>query len=139
MRRRPPRSTLPYTLFPYPTLFRSLLLDGCQARQVERDRLCQGRQHRRGRRGADEPPRIGAHRGVESEGRRRKGGLGRTAHDRLGGGVGRVLPVCRWAACRRRGGRSEGRRGGKACVSTGRYRGWPYNDKKKQKLEESKQ
>ena len=37
-------------------------LDRRQARQIERDRLCQGRRHRRHRRGPDEPPRQRAHR-----------------------------------------------------------------------------
>ena len=37
-------------------------LDRRQARQVERHRLCQGRRHRRHRRGPDEPPRLRPHR-----------------------------------------------------------------------------
>ena len=37
-------------------------LDRRQARQVERDRLCEGRSHRRHRRRPDEPPRQRAHR-----------------------------------------------------------------------------
>ena len=36
-------------------------LDRRQARQVERNRLCEGRSHRRHRRGPDEPPRQRAH------------------------------------------------------------------------------
>ena len=42
-------------------------LAGLQARQVERDRLCQGRRHRRHRRRPDEPRRFGAHRRHEIE------------------------------------------------------------------------
>ena len=37
-----------------------LRLDGRQARQIERDRLCQGWRDRRDRRGPDEPPRFSA-------------------------------------------------------------------------------
>ena len=76
----------------------SLRLDGRQARQVERHRLCARRRHRRHRRRADEPAGIGPHRRVEGEGRRRQGRLGDPAHDRLGGGVGRVFPLRRWLA-----------------------------------------
>ena len=81
-----------------------LRMDGGQARQVERDRLCARRRDRRRRRGADEPAGIGTHRRVEGEGRRRPGGLGRAAHGRLGGGVGRVLPLRRRADGGSRGG-----------------------------------
>ena len=52
-------------------------------RQVERHRLCQGRQHRRHRRGADEPARFVAHRRDEGARCRHRGGLARTAHHRL--------------------------------------------------------
>jgi len=45
-----------------------------QARQVERDRLCEGRIDRRHRPGPDEPPRIRAHRRLEGKGCRRQAG-----------------------------------------------------------------
>ena len=83
-------------------------LDGGQARQVQRDRLRQGRFDRRRRRGADEPARERADRGVEGQGRRREGGLGRTPHDWFGGCLGRLLPLRRRPA---RGGRGGGDRG----------------------------
>ncbi len=79
-------------------------LEGCQARQVERDRLCQGWFDRRHRRRADEPPRIGAHRCLEGQGCGREGGLAGAAHDRLGGGFRCLLPVRRRPAGGGRGG-----------------------------------
>ena len=60
-------------------------LDRRQARQVECHRLCQGRGHRRGRRGPDEPPRQRAHRRASRQGGRRGQWLARGPHDRLGG------------------------------------------------------
>ena len=43
----------------------AVCFQGCQARQVERHRLRQGRSDGRHRRGPDEPRRLGAHRGAE--------------------------------------------------------------------------
>src|SRR3546814_16088374 len=42
MIRRPPRSTRPNTLFPYPTLFRSLRVKGSPERADEPDRMRRG-------------------------------------------------------------------------------------------------
>ena len=81
-------------------------LDRRQARQVERDRLCEGRRHRRHRRGPDEPPRQRAHRRGQGARSGRDQRLARTAHGRLGGRVGRLLPVRRRPA---RSGRSRAR------------------------------
>ena len=47
----------------------ALCLPGCQARQVERHRLCQGQRHRRHRRRADEPGRRRPHRRPQGTGR----------------------------------------------------------------------
>ena len=49
-------------------------LDGRQARQVERDRLRQGRRDRGHRRRPDEPPRLRAHRRLEGHGAAEKRG-----------------------------------------------------------------
>ena len=62
-----------------------------EARQVERHRLCQGGRHRRHRRRADEPRRLGPHGGMEGRaGDPRRGAEG-TADRRVGGGVRCVL------------------------------------------------
>ena len=84
-----------------------LRLDRRQACEVECDRLCQGRQHRRHRRRPDEPARIRAHRRMEGKGRRREGRLARTAHDRIGGCLRCVLPVRRRPARGGGGGRDR--------------------------------
>ena len=83
-------------------------LDGREARQIERDRLCEGRQYRRDRRGADEPAGIGADRGVEGEGRRGQGRVGHGAHHRVGGSIRCFLSLRRRLARRGRGGSDRG-------------------------------
>src|SRR3546814_19679968 len=141
MIRRPPRSTRTDTLFPYTTLFRSLhryllveqhpeeqrqrvgveelvrlgIACDCQISlhlirsyvQCPTVRGCGSPIHGVGRR---PPPLASQSRPCSS------------AHG-CSGGVGTIGGRPRFASC---GGGSEERRGGKACVSTGRSRWWPY-------------
>ncbi len=84
-----------------------------QACEVERHRLRQERRHGRRRRRPDEPRRFGPHRRHQVGGSGQDRRSGRTADQRLGGGVGRLLPVRRRSAggggSRRHGGDSAGR------------------------------
>ena len=81
-------------------------LAGRQAREVECDRLREGRRHRGHRGRADVAGRFGARR--RAEGARRRGGrrLGRAAHQGLGRRLRRLLPLRRRFAF---GGRSRAR------------------------------
>ena len=83
-------------------------LEGVQARQVERDRLCAGRGHGRRRRRADVARRFGAHRRAQGRGGGRGRRLGDAAHARLGRRLRRLLPLRRRVAGRDRGGRDGG-------------------------------
>ena len=79
-----------------------------EARQVERHRLCQGRRHGRHRRRPDVTRRCRAHGGVEGGRRGARARAEAEPDDRLGGGVGCVLPVRRRLAGDRRGGSHRG-------------------------------
>ena len=79
-----------------------------EARQIERHRLRQRRRHRRHRRRPDEPGRCIAHRGAEGGGGGPGGGSPGVPRRRLGGRVGRLLPVRRRALGGGRGGRDGG-------------------------------
>src|SRR3546814_17774806 len=131
MIRRPPRSTRTDTLFPYTTLFRSLLAVGPQ-RNLGADRvaeLCRLAAH------APDEGAAGAPGGLL--------GAGGAAGDRVRVPGGQHVPVgaaflrravggLAWC-CARAGvlvARSEERRVGTGCVSTCRSRGRPYNSKK---------
>src|SRR3546814_17246489 len=126
MIRRPPRSTRTDTLFPYPTLFRS---DGGGAAGIARllptHRLAQGVVGALGWIGADieveTEPRL--HHGVDVE----RAKLAAQLHDVKRRDVDRevhakTLPL---AVGQQRRQRSEERREGKECVSTGRDRWSP--------------
>src|SRR3546814_1407748 len=63
MRRRPPRSTRTYTLFPYTTLFRSLVADAVEGERGDRFRGVAG-QHLAGRRDVEELAAPAAHAGL---------------------------------------------------------------------------
>ncbi len=78
-----------------------------QAREVERDRLRQGRCDRWNRSGADEPGRFHPDRHLEERRSSESGGYGRAAGQRRRGRLRRVLPFRR----RARGGSSRGRNG----------------------------
>ena len=86
---------------------------GGQAREVERHRLCQGPGDGRHRRRPDEPGGFLAHRGAQGARRGGGGRAGRAADQRLGGGVGRVLPLRGRAAVGGRGGRDRGHPAGR--------------------------
>src|SRR3546814_19609669 len=109
MIRRPPRSTRTDTLFPYTTLFRSVL------RVIERPEGL--RRHHLGKAddGVERRAQLVAHMGEEA-GLRPAGRLGF-----LGGAAQVALGVDL------RGDRSEERRVGKECVSTFRTRWSPYH------------
>ena len=85
-----------------------LRLPRCQARQVERHRLREGRGHGRHRGRSDEPRRFRRIAAMKAgrcgEGRRPRG----AAHARVGRGFGRLLPLRRRAVRRGRGGRDRG-------------------------------
>src|SRR3546814_19523442 len=63
MRRRPPRSTRTYTLFPYTTLFRSLVADAVEGERGDRFRGVAG-QPLAGRRDVEELAAPAAHAGL---------------------------------------------------------------------------
>src|SRR3546814_14433671 len=63
MRRRPPRSTRTYTLFPYTTLFRALVADAVEGARGDRFRGVAG-QHLAGRRDVEELAAPAAHAGL---------------------------------------------------------------------------
>ena len=80
-------------------------VQGGQARQVERDRLCQGRRDGRHRGRTDEPRRFGAHRRTQGGGRRQRTRPDRAADKGLRRRLRRLLSVRRRAYVGHRGGR----------------------------------
>ena len=85
-----------------------LRLHRCEARQVERHRLCARRRHGRHRRRPDVTHRCGADGGMEGG----RGGRRSRARSELDRGLRRrfgcLLPLRRWAESDRRGGRHRG-------------------------------
>src|SRR3546814_15971667 len=113
MIRRPPRSTRTDTLFPYTTLFRSLPHD--RRRRKERQRAQVGATPPT----PAKPPRPAA---------ARMSNVGDVAptHERIR--MRQYLDLLRHVLEHgAEKSRTEERRVGKEGVSTGRYRGWPYN------------
>src|SRR3546814_11858845 len=122
MIRRPPRSTRTYTLFPYTTLFRSLV-EVEVGQRAQQQRLA----------GARGPAQRDALAGGQLEGGRFQAGTRKVSDGEHGGGRLRhrhaAVPPLTWLRERPSGGspgphlRSEERRVGKECVRTGRIRG----------------
>ncbi len=79
----------------------ALCLHHRQARQVERDRLCEGRGHGWDRRRPDEPGRLGADCGSEGARGGRCRRLARAQDKRLRGCIGSLFPFRGRLACRR--------------------------------------
>src|SRR3546814_15912666 len=122
MIRRPPRSTRTDTLFPYPTLFRSLLIIGAALRQQASrgpDTVSGGKQHAVD--DVDHAVRLKNVGGAD---------LGRAALGVAHIPAAILLPDGELGALPRGEpglARSEARRGGKECVRTCRSRGSPYS------------
>src|SRR3546814_10922715 len=119
MIRRPPRSTRTDTLFPYTTLFRSVLQCLRPSRQSggvdrARPRLALLLQL----------PQLGLPQRRQPDGRARRGELLRSRQEEMRPRADRG-GVC--------GRRSEERGVGKECVSTCRSRWWAYHSKKKRR------
>src|SRR3546814_21085849 len=121
MLRRPPRSTRTDTLFPYTTLFRSVVVD---ARLIDEGR-CTRRHH-------------GAFGNQQAAGGTLAVVLG---HQRVGHVASVGTGECQWCqkdavgqGARTYLKRSEERRVGKECVSTCRSRWSPFHSKKKHKI-----
>ena len=79
-----------------------------QACEIERHRLCEGGRHRGHRRRADEPRRLGAHRGLKAQAAADAAGETAPRTQGLGGGLRRLLPLRRRPAGRDRGRRHRG-------------------------------
>src|SRR3546814_11019565 len=117
MRRRPPRSTHTDTLFPYTTLFRSTATPASESASNGATTM----------RNMDELPF-----------RRFLSRLRGQARKEEVIGMARVAPRVEVSSAPRGArGRSEERRVGKECVSTGRSRGSRYNYKKKKQEEQT--
>src|SRR3546814_17674179 len=146
MIRRPPRSTRTDTLFPYPTLFRSIWSKSRSARPGRGAHLSAYRRHAGGLEtrsswAFDEPPDRESRR---AGGARRGFPLAHRAdryhHVRRDAGIQHLRLACPIRARSAPGthpcwpaSRSEERRVGKECVSTCRSGGSPYHKKKKYK------
>src|SRR3546814_11038940 len=131
MIRRPPRSTRTDTLFPYTTLFRS-------GDRIESEHQAQKRGAGHGR-PAPSVRSLPAPEVVESAAHREEDGDG---EDGAEGRIGAALPPDQ--PCERQRGqahrhRSEERRVGKECVSTGRSRWSPDHYKKNTEANQTKQ
>src|SRR3546814_18354206 len=117
MIRRPPRSTRTDTLFPYTTLVRS------QGRPHREQRAADDREHRRDG-GAQKPQKRECRKRQPGEGDGRGRHQERNQYPKPERRAGRGLWPDRERNPRPR---SEERRVGKECVSTGRSRWWPYH------------
>src|SRR3546814_17760839 len=123
MIRRPPRSTRTDTLFPYTTLFRSEDRHDLGGRADDIGGIAAG----------DDDFGVGAagdrHIDLFADGRVRRDIVGRVGGRRFGG---RGIGLSRLRE------RSEERRVGKQCGSTGRSRWWAEHEKKKMKQNRKK-